>query len=173
VPDATTIWLFREALAEAGLIDKLFERFGQHLEAAGYIARGGQIVDATIVSVPKPSRQGRELLRRHGQQPGGTRDERVSWVGCGRHIGREHHRRPRKLSLRPLCRHHPRRPRVQRRRHERHPVAQHQHRHGGLVAHERGDGGRDRITRVGPEISTPTAGAICYGAIPPAPPPSG
>ena len=42
VPDATTIWLFREALAEAGLIDKLFERFGQHLEAEGYIARGGQ-----------------------------------------------------------------------------------------------------------------------------------
>ena len=53
VPDATTIWLFREALAEAGLIDQLFERFGQHLEAAGYIARGGQIIDATIVSVPK------------------------------------------------------------------------------------------------------------------------
>src|SRR3979409_2171717 len=53
VPDATTIWLFREALAEAGLIDKLFERFGQHLEAEGYIARGGQIIDATIVSVPK------------------------------------------------------------------------------------------------------------------------
>ena len=43
----------REALAEAGLIDQLFERFGQHLEAAGYIARGGQIIDATIVSVPK------------------------------------------------------------------------------------------------------------------------
>src|SRR5881227_654277 len=53
VPDATTIWLFREALAQAGLIDRLFARFGQHLEAAGYIARGGQIIDATIVSVPK------------------------------------------------------------------------------------------------------------------------
>jgi IS5 family transposase len=53
VPDATTIWLFREALAQAGLIDRLCERFGRHLEAAGYIARGGQIIDATIVSVPK------------------------------------------------------------------------------------------------------------------------
>ena len=53
VPDATTIWLFREALMEGGLIDRLFARFGQHLEAAGYIARGGQIIDATIVSVPK------------------------------------------------------------------------------------------------------------------------
>jgi hypothetical protein len=37
----------------ARLIDKLFERFGRHLEAAGYIARGGQIIDATIVPVPK------------------------------------------------------------------------------------------------------------------------
>jgi IS5 family transposase len=53
VPDATTIWLFREALVEADLIDKLFERFSQHLEAKGYLARGGQIVDATIVSAPK------------------------------------------------------------------------------------------------------------------------
>ena len=53
IPDGTTLWLFREALAKAGLIEKLFERFGQHLEAKGYIARGGQMVDATIVPVPK------------------------------------------------------------------------------------------------------------------------
>ena len=53
IPDGTTLWLFREKLAKAGLIDKLFERFGQHLEAKGYIARGGQMVDATIVAVPR------------------------------------------------------------------------------------------------------------------------
>lgn len=53
IPDGTTLWLFRETLAKAGLIEKLFERFGQHLEAKGYIARGGQMVDATIVPVPK------------------------------------------------------------------------------------------------------------------------
>jgi IS5 family transposase len=35
------------------LIDKLFDRFGRHLQAKGYIARGGQIVDATIVSAPR------------------------------------------------------------------------------------------------------------------------
>jgi transposase, IS5 family len=52
IPDGTTLWLFRESLAKAGLIEKLFERFGQHLEAKGYIARGGQMVDATIVPVP-------------------------------------------------------------------------------------------------------------------------
>jgi IS5 family transposase len=53
IPDGTTLWLFREKLARAGLIDKLFERFGQHLEAKGYIARGGQMIDATIVPVPR------------------------------------------------------------------------------------------------------------------------
>lgn len=53
VPDATTIWLFREALVEAKLIDTLFELFDQHLAGKGFIARGGQIIDATIVSVPK------------------------------------------------------------------------------------------------------------------------
>lgn len=59
IPDATTLWLFREKLAQAGLIEKLFQRFDQHLQAKGYIARGGQMVDATIVPVPK-SRNTRE-----------------------------------------------------------------------------------------------------------------
>ena len=53
IPDGTTLWLFREKLAKAGLVEKLFERFSRHLEAKGFIARGGQMVDATIVPVPK------------------------------------------------------------------------------------------------------------------------
>jgi len=53
IPDGTTLWLFRERLAKAGLVEKLFARFGYYLEAKGYIARGGQMVDATIVPVPK------------------------------------------------------------------------------------------------------------------------
>jgi transposase, IS5 family len=52
-PDGTTLWLFREKLTKAGLIEKLFAQFGRHLEAKGYIARGGQMVDATIVPVPR------------------------------------------------------------------------------------------------------------------------
>jgi IS5 family transposase len=65
IPDATTLWLFREKLAKAGLIEKLFERFEQHLAAQGYMARGGQIVDATIVPVPKQrnSRDENEALK--------------------------------------------------------------------------------------------------------------
>jgi len=53
IPDATTLWLFREKLAKAGVVEKLFERFDGHLAAQGYMARGGQMVDATIVPVPK------------------------------------------------------------------------------------------------------------------------
>jgi IS5 family transposase len=53
VPDAKTIWLFREHLAQAGAVDNLFARFDKHLTKAGYLAMGGQIVDATIVAAPK------------------------------------------------------------------------------------------------------------------------
>src|SRR3954471_5922335 len=70
VPDGTTLWLFREKLAEAGLIEKLFDRFDQHLGAQGYIARGGQIIDATIVAVPRQrnTREENEAIKR-GQPP--------------------------------------------------------------------------------------------------------
>jgi transposase, IS5 family len=68
IPDATTLWLFREKLAKAGLIEKLFDRFDQHLAAQGYIARGGQIIDATIVPVPKQrnSRDENETVKAGG-----------------------------------------------------------------------------------------------------------
>jgi IS5 family transposase len=53
IPDATTLWLFREKIAKASVVEKLFERFDGYLEAHGYMARGGQMIDATIVPVPK------------------------------------------------------------------------------------------------------------------------
>ena len=53
VPDATTLWLFREWLVKARAIDKLFARFEAVLAAKGYLAMGGQILDATIVPAPK------------------------------------------------------------------------------------------------------------------------
>src|SRR5436309_14924222 len=70
IPDGTTLWLFREALAKAGLIETLFDRFDQHLGAQGYIARGGQIIDATIVAVPRQrnTREENEATKR-GETP--------------------------------------------------------------------------------------------------------
>ena len=76
IPDATTLWLFREKLAKAGLIEKLFERFDQHLAAKGYIARGGQIIDASIVPVPtqRNSRDENNQLRA-GRTPAGWKQK--------------------------------------------------------------------------------------------------
>lgn len=53
VPDATTVWLFRERLVKARAIDKLFACFDAVLKDKGYLAVGGQIIDATVVSAPK------------------------------------------------------------------------------------------------------------------------
>jgi transposase, IS5 family len=53
VPDANTIWTFREALKRAGAVEALFARFDAALREAGYLAMGGQIVDASIVVAPK------------------------------------------------------------------------------------------------------------------------
>jgi transposase, IS5 family len=53
VPDARTIWLFREKLTKAGAIQPLFNRFDAALRASGYIAMSGQIVDASLIAAPK------------------------------------------------------------------------------------------------------------------------
>jgi IS5 family transposase len=49
VPDAKTIWAFKEMLKQNDLAKTLFLRFDTFLRANGYEAKQGQIVDATIV----------------------------------------------------------------------------------------------------------------------------
>ena len=41
------------SLAQAGVIERLFDEFDGHLKSQGYLAMGGQIIDASIVPVPK------------------------------------------------------------------------------------------------------------------------
>ena len=53
IPDATTVAFFRERLRKAGVIEELFEMFEGYLRDQGLEARGGQIIDATLVPVPK------------------------------------------------------------------------------------------------------------------------
>lgn len=53
VPDAKTIWLFREKLKGLGLVERLFERFSEQLAQRGYVAQAGQMVDATFVEAPR------------------------------------------------------------------------------------------------------------------------
>ena len=54
VPDAKTIWLYREQLARAGAVERLFARFDELLRAKGWLAMGGQIVDATVIEARRP-----------------------------------------------------------------------------------------------------------------------
>ena len=53
VPDAKTIWAFRERLTRAKAIGTLFNRFDAALREAGYIAMSGQLVDSTLIAAPK------------------------------------------------------------------------------------------------------------------------
>src|SRR3546814_4025104 len=53
VPDAKTLWLYREAVTQAGAVEGLFNQFDGYLKAKGYLAMGGQIIDATIVPTPR------------------------------------------------------------------------------------------------------------------------
>jgi len=54
VPDAKTLWLYRERLVRAGAFDSLFARFDAAVRDKGYLALGGQIIDATVVEARRP-----------------------------------------------------------------------------------------------------------------------
>ncbi|WP_018952496.1 IS5 family transposase [Thioalkalivibrio sulfidiphilus] len=76
VPDARTVWLFREHLKELDLMDELFAELMAQIEAAGFIPKQGQIVDASIVAAPRQrnSREENEAIRR-GEVPEGWKDK--------------------------------------------------------------------------------------------------
>jgi transposase len=72
VPDANTIWSCREALKRAGAVDAPFARFDTTLRQAGYLAMGGQIVDASIVAAPKQrNTEAEKAAIKAGHIPGG------------------------------------------------------------------------------------------------------
>ena len=52
-PDENTIRCFRERLTKAGAIEVLFEEFDRQVRSSGYLAMGGQIIDATLVAAPR------------------------------------------------------------------------------------------------------------------------
>jgi len=53
VPDAKTIWLFRDTLVKAGVMDELFNCFSRQLEERDIITHSGSIVDASFVEAPR------------------------------------------------------------------------------------------------------------------------
>lgn len=53
MPDAKTIWLYKEKFKEHGIARKVFKQFNRQLEKKNLIAQSGQIVDASFVEVPR------------------------------------------------------------------------------------------------------------------------
>lgn len=52
IPDRTTIWTFKERLITAQASAVIFDAVQSQLNASGYVARGGQMIDASLVPVP-------------------------------------------------------------------------------------------------------------------------
>ena len=81
VPDANTIWTFREALTRTTLdgqpaIQVLFRAYEAALKAAGFLAMGGQIIDASIIAAPKQrNTEGEKADIRAGRIPEAWRDK--------------------------------------------------------------------------------------------------
>lgn len=86
VPDARTVWAFRESLKVHGLADALFERLSQALADLGVELKSGQIVDATFVPVPI-QRNGREdnAMLKAGAVP-------LQWSPQGEHANKLAHK---------------------------------------------------------------------------------
>ena len=88
VPDARTIWLFRERLTRAEIEGKpaaevLFARFDAALRAAGYIAMSGQIVDATLVAAPRQRNTNEEKAEIKAGRMGGQASQALpQGPGC-------------------------------------------------------------------------------------------
>jgi IS5 family transposase len=70
IPDAKTIWKFREQLTEAKLIRSLFDKFEEYLKGNGFEAKEGQLIDATIIETPVQhnSREENEQIKA-GEKP--------------------------------------------------------------------------------------------------------
>lgn len=60
IPDAKTVWKWRDRLQAQDLIRPLDEAVGRQLTQAGFVARGGQIIDASIITVPIQHNRGEE-----------------------------------------------------------------------------------------------------------------
>ena len=84
VPDAKTVWLYREQLTQAGVIEALFETFDGYLKDQGYLAMGGQIIDASIVAVPKQRNSREENADKGGRDAGrlGGQAGKAAPKGC-------------------------------------------------------------------------------------------
>lgn len=82
VPDAKTIRPCREQLTRADALARLFARFDAMLAERGFLAVGGQIVDATVVEARRPRlTKGERQTLRDGATPEGWSKARTRQIG--------------------------------------------------------------------------------------------
>lgn len=76
VPDEKTLWAFREKLIAVDAIEETFYWFNRHLREQGFAAKGGTLVDATIIETPirRANDEGATI------QEKAQRDDDARWV---------------------------------------------------------------------------------------------
>lgn len=102
VPDANTLWDFREALIKADALDALFQELDRVINQTGFIPRAGQIIDASLIAAPpasatpmarrRPSRRAR-ARRRSGRTSPRRRRRRTRMRAGPSSIPRPRHAR--------------------------------------------------------------------------------
>lgn len=95
IPDRTTTWTFENRIGEAGA-RAIFEGVEKQLLKAGFIARGGQIIDATLVPAPKQhfNKDDKEQLKQNAMpanwSPAKRRQKDLDATWTKKH-GKNHH----------------------------------------------------------------------------------
>jgi IS5 family transposase len=87
VPDHSSIWRFREELAERGLAERLLAEVNRQLDARGLVLRRGTLIDATILeaAVRPPGGDAGEVSARD-PQAGWTKKNGRSRFGYKAHV---------------------------------------------------------------------------------------
>lgn len=93
VPDARTVWVFKNELTNKGLFGKLFDRFYKFLEDNHLILNEGVIIDGSFVEVPRQhnSRKENKLIKEGeggklwNEEVGDTEDDKKRKTNKKRH----------------------------------------------------------------------------------------
>lgn len=88
MPDADTLWDFREALIKVDALDALFDELGRAINQAGFMPRAGPTIDASLIAPPAPA----QLRRRESSHQGGQ-DGAGDLAGQARKGGAKGHER--------------------------------------------------------------------------------
>jgi IS5 family transposase len=77
-PDHSTLWRFRQELAQDGLMDRIFAEIARQLEAKNLVLKQGTLIDASLIAAQaKPPRKARAAASGDGaDQPCADRDAR-------------------------------------------------------------------------------------------------